>query len=168
MPRPGLNFRFPPGYIRVVSWYGGWSKAEVVLDALRMLLRHLDGRDRMRPNSYGSEAVDLARRIVHLDLQKPNRRGEQWWRIRRGWEDRLRAAGIDPQPPWVSLIQRNSGWPLSALRRIDSKSKGTDRSEAAPMEDPPRTNPLYLRQQRNHCTGCETILREFITHPLRA
>jgi hypothetical protein len=90
-----------------------------------MLWRWLDygQKPEMRPIG-GSPALNLARAILQLILQPPNREGLRWWKLRVGAEERLRRAGIHPETGALLDPQR---WRLAVDRAIgelaDRKSR---------------------------------------------
>lgn len=87
-----------------------------VLEASQMLWRWLDygKKPEMRPIG-GSPALDIARAILQLILQPPNREGFRWWKLRVGAEERLRRAGIHPETGALLDPQK---WQLAVDRGI--------------------------------------------------
>jgi len=87
-----------------------------VLEGLQMLWRWLDyGRKPLMRPIGGGRVLDLARRILQMELQPPNREGLRWWRCRRGVEQRLADSGIDPETGQLINPQR---WQLAIDRAI--------------------------------------------------
>jgi hypothetical protein len=86
------------------------------LEAVQMILLWLKHRnsDRMRPIG-GGPVLDIARKILQLELQPANRSGYRSWRVRRGVEDRLRYAGIDPETGHLVNAEK---WQLALDRAI--------------------------------------------------
>lgn len=82
-----------------------------------MLLRHLKGTDRMAPleNTY---SLRLAREIIGLKLQPPNKEGRRWWKLNPDkLEQRLKSAGLDPVT--LELLQSDL-WEFAIQQALDT------------------------------------------------
>jgi hypothetical protein len=95
-----------------------------VLEAVQMLLfwlRHNE-KQTMLPLG-GGPVLDVARRILKIDLQKENQEGVRYWRVRDGVETRLTLAGLSE----TGLLLNLERWRLAvdfALAEIrDRKEK---------------------------------------------